>query len=222
MRPMAASMSSSVAFRPLESAGHLHLVEDQALEHLALQHVGRRQLVSLPRVLVGDVLDGALELAVEDDVFVHDRPGWSIGTSAGRARRGTASNTPAGSAMARRRRAHGRRNGNKGHGVGPDPNPLRAGPWRFPAAPSRDRRDCSQGWPDAASCGCPARPIQGPSVRSRAGCRGSARPRDCARSVARQAEPQCNSCPTGRRAPAPAACCRGSSSNRVRPRSRCR
>jgi hypothetical protein len=54
-------------------ARDLQLVEDQALEHLAFQHVGRRQLVFLAGVLVGDVGDGAGEFALQDDVFVHDR-----------------------------------------------------------------------------------------------------------------------------------------------------
>ena len=53
--------------------GDLQLEQDQALEHLALEHVARRQLFAAAGVLAQDVGDRAVELGLEDDVLVHDR-----------------------------------------------------------------------------------------------------------------------------------------------------
>ena len=46
---------------------------DQPLEHLALDHLARRQLPGAPGVLREDVADRAVEFALQDDVLVHHR-----------------------------------------------------------------------------------------------------------------------------------------------------
>ena len=47
--------------------------QDQAFQHLALQHIGGRQLGLAARVLAADVGDGAFEFALQDDVLIHHR-----------------------------------------------------------------------------------------------------------------------------------------------------
>ena len=51
-------------------ARHLQAQHDQALQHLAVEHVARRQLLRIGAVLVEDVGDGRVELALQDDVVV--------------------------------------------------------------------------------------------------------------------------------------------------------
>ena len=53
-------------------AGHLQLDQHQALEHLAAEHVFRRQLVFTADVLRLDVGDRTLELALQDHVLIDD------------------------------------------------------------------------------------------------------------------------------------------------------
>ena len=64
-----------VAHRDAGVGGPLDLQagQDQPFEHLALEHVGRRQLVFLAGVLGADVGDRAIQFAAQDHVLVHHR-----------------------------------------------------------------------------------------------------------------------------------------------------
>ena len=53
-------------------AGHLQLDQHQAFEHLAAEHVFRRQLVFPAGILRLDVGDRTLELALQDHVLIDD------------------------------------------------------------------------------------------------------------------------------------------------------
>jgi hypothetical protein len=56
-------------------AGELQLqaLDDLALQHLAFEHVGRRQRRALAAQLAGDLFDPLAQLGAGDDVAVHDR-----------------------------------------------------------------------------------------------------------------------------------------------------
>src|SRR5690606_23707556 len=68
--------SVQLLFADLQARGararDLQLGQDEALEHLALEVFGRRELVLATDELAVDVAQRAVELAAQDDVLVHD------------------------------------------------------------------------------------------------------------------------------------------------------